>query len=91
VTRAADVVELAGRIGELADDEPHPAGPLDALGPDEKRVYDALPSRGGHTVDEIAVAAGVPAHAVLGPLAVLEIAGLASAEAGCWRRCRRRK
>lgn len=91
VTRAADVVELAGRIGELADDEPHPAGPLDALGPDEKRVYDALPSRGGHTVDEIAVAAGVPAHAVLGPLAVLEIAGLASAEAGCWRRCTRRK
>jgi DNA processing protein len=90
VTRADDVVELAGRIGELAADEPHPVGPLDGLGPDEKQVYDALPSRGGHTVDEIAVAAGVPAHEVLGPLAMLEIAGLASAEAGCWRRRRRR-
>jgi DNA processing protein len=91
VTRADDVVDLAGRIGELAAEEPHPVGPLDALGPDEKRVYDALPSRGGHTVDEIAVTAGVPAHEVLGPLAMLEIAGLASVEAGCWRRKRRRR
>ncbi|WP_019969662.1 DNA-processing protein DprA [Mycobacterium sp. 141] len=90
VARADDVVELAGRIGEFAADEPHPVGPLDALGPDEKRVYDALPARGGHTVDEIAVAAGIPAHEVLGPLTMLEIAGLASAQAGCWRRRRPR-
>ena len=90
VTRACEVVELVGHIGELAPDQPHPGGPLDELSAEEKRVHDALPGRGGRTVDEIAVAAGMPLHAVLGPLAMLEVAGLASGEAGTWRRRRRR-
>ena len=90
VTRAEEVVELAGRIGELAAEQPRPVGPLDHLAADEKRVYDALPSRGGCTVDEIAMAAGMPTHEMLGPLAMLEIAGLVVGEAGCWKRSRRR-
>src|SRR5262249_42866163 len=32
VTRAADVVELMGRVGELAPDEPRPESVLDGLG-----------------------------------------------------------
>ncbi|MGV9801957.1 DNA-processing protein DprA [Mycobacterium sp. NPDC003449] len=90
VGRASEVVELVGHIGELAPDEQHPSGPLDELGPDEKRVYDALPARGTSTVDEIGVAAGLAPHLVLGPLAMLEIAGLVAGDAGCWRLVRRR-
>ncbi len=32
ITRADDIVELVGRIGELAPEQPHPATPLDELG-----------------------------------------------------------
>lgn len=90
VGRAAEVVELVGHIGELAPEQQHPAGPLDELGSNEKRIYDALPARGSCTVDEIAVSAGVPPHQVLGPLTMLEIAGLVVAESGCWRLSKRR-
>lgn len=90
VSRAAEVVELVGRIGELPPEQQHPAGPLDELGSNEKRIYDALPARGSCTVDEIAVSAGVPPHQVLGPLTMLEIAGLVVAESGCWRLSKRR-
>lgn len=90
VTRAEEVVELAGRVGELASEEPHPVGPFDGLAASERQIYDALPARGVHTVDEIAVAAGVPPHQVLGPLAMLEVAGLVISEGGCWRLSKRR-
>ncbi len=46
VTRAAEVVELIGHIGELAPDEERPDSLLDGLGEAEQRVYDALPARG---------------------------------------------
>ena len=76
VTRAADVVELIGRIGELAPDEQRPDSPLDGLGEAEQRVYDALPARGRRTADQIAVASGLPPTQVLGPLSMLEVCGL---------------
>ncbi len=88
VTRAAEVVELVGRIGELAPDEDHPTTPLDDLGDTDRRVYDALPARGARTADQIAVAAGLPATAVLGPLAMLEIAGLVVRGDGRWKLAR---
>ncbi|WP_454789492.1 DNA-processing protein DprA [Mycolicibacterium lutetiense] len=90
VGRAEEIVELVGRIGELAPDEPHPVGPLDGLTPAEKQVYDALPSRGAHSVDEIAMLAALPPHQILGPLTTLELAGLVVSEDGCWRLRRRR-
>ncbi|BBY36059.1 putative DNA processing protein DprA [Mycobacterium mantenii] len=85
VTRADHVVELVGHIGELASDEPRPATPLDGLSDAERRVYEALPGRGGATVDEIAVASGLPPEQALGPLAMLELAGLVRRQDGCWR------
>ncbi len=91
ITRAEDVVELVGRIGELASEQPSPASPLDGLGEDERRVYDALPGRGTVTVDEIAVAAAVEPARVLAPLAMLEIAGLAERHDGRWRIVRNRR
>ncbi|KUI19591.1 DNA processing protein DprA [Mycobacterium sp. GA-1285] len=85
VTRAADVVELVGRMGELAPDEDRPVSPLDELSDVEKRVYDALPRRGGRTAEELAVASGLPARQVLGPLANLELCGLVVSRDGRWK------
>jgi DNA processing protein len=89
VTRAEEVVELVGRAGEFADEEPRPTGPLDGLSDAEKQVYEALPGRGALSADEIAVASGLPPTGVLGPLAMLEIAGLARREDGCWKLVRK--
>ena len=85
VTRADHVVELVGHIGELACDEPHPTTPLDGLSDAERRVYEALPGRGAATVDEIAVASGMVPELALGPLAMLELAGLVQRQDGRWR------
>jgi DNA processing protein len=85
VTRADEVVELVGDIGELAEEPPRPATPLDSLGPAERQVYEALPGRGVVTVDQIAVASGLVPEQVFGPLAMLEVAGLAERCDGRWR------
>ncbi|MGH3562056.1 MAG: DNA-processing protein DprA [Mycobacterium sp.] len=85
VSRADEVVELVGRVGELADEPPRPSTPLDGFNPAEQRVYEALPGRGVATVDQIAVASGLAAEHVLGPLAMLEVAGLAERCDGRWR------
>jgi len=77
VTRADEVIELAGRVGELAQDPPRPATPLDGLSAAAQRqVYEALPGRGRVTVDQIAVASGLAPAQVFRPLAMLEVAGL---------------
>jgi DNA processing protein len=89
VTRAEDIVEFVGRIGELAPEEARPTTVLDGLSDDERRVYEALPGRGVATVDQIAVAAGIAPERVLGPLAMLEVAGLTERHDGQWRIVRR--
>jgi DNA processing protein len=88
VTRAAEIVELVGRIGELADEPGRPSTPLDGLSVSELCVYDALPSRGARTVDQVAVATGLPPTQVLGPLATLELAGLVVRVDGQWKLAR---
>jgi DNA processing protein len=85
VTRADEVLELVGRAGELAADAERPASILDGLAHNELRVYDALPARGARTVDEIAVASGLPPTEVLGPLSMLEIGGLVVCQGGRWK------
>jgi len=89
ITRAEELVELVGRMGELALEPGRPASPLDGLAETELRVYDALPARGTRTTDEIAVAVGVPPRQVMGPLAMLELAGLVSRQDGRWKLARR--
>ncbi len=88
VTRADEIVEIVGRAGEFAEEPARPIDVLDALSDDELQVYEALPGRGVRTADEIAVAAGLPAAGVLGPLAMLEIAGLVQRDEGRWRLAR---
>ncbi len=90
VTRADDIVEFVGRMGELAPEEPRPATALDGLNEAERQVYEALPGRGAATIDEIAVASGLVPEQVLGPLAILEVAGLAERHDGRWRIVRAR-
>jgi DNA processing protein len=85
VTRPDDVVELVGRAGELAPDEQRPTSVLDGLPEAEQRVYDALPARGARTVDEIAVASGLPPTQVFGPLSMLEVSGLVVCRDGRWK------
>ncbi|MCW2553668.1 MAG: processing protein [Mycobacterium sp.] len=85
VTRVEEVVEMVGAAGEIAPELDRPTSPLDGLTDVELRTYDALPARGAHTVDQIAVAAGLPPTELLGPLATLELAGLVRRHEGKWR------
>jgi DNA processing protein len=85
VTRADEVVEQIGHAGELAAEDPRPQALLADLTENEQRVYEALPARGARTVDEIAVASGLPPTQVLGPLSMLEIAGLVVRQGGRWK------
>jgi DNA processing protein len=85
VTRAADVVELVGHVGELAPDEARTESVLDSLSDAEQRVYEALPARGRRTIDQIAVASGLPPTQVLGPLSMLEVCGLVARADGYWK------
>lgn len=89
VTRAAEIVEIVGRMGEFADEPAHPVTPLDALTDQQKCVYEALPARGSRSVDEIAIAAGLPPTQVLGPLASLELADLVIRDGGRWKLAKR--
>lgn len=91
VTRADEVVEILGRAGEFAEELPRRADPLDGLTEIELKVYEALPGRGARTPDQIAVSAGLPAAAVLGPLAMLEIAGFIESRDGKWRLARAKR
>jgi DNA processing protein len=90
VTRAEDIVELVGHVGELAPEQPRPVTALDGLNYAERQVYEALPGRGVATVDEIAVAAALEPARILAPLAMLELAGLAERHDGRWRIVRNR-
>ena len=85
VTRVEEVVEMVGGAGEIAPELDRPTSPLDGLTDVELRAYDALPARGARTVDQIAVAAGLPPTELLGPLATLELAGLVRRHEGKWR------
>ena len=85
VTRAADVVELVGQMGELAPEANRPTSEVDELSDLELTVYEALPGRGARTVSEIAVVAGLPVAEVLGPLTMLDVRGLVTQLDGCWK------
>lgn len=92
VTDAAEVAELAARIGEdlLPDTggRARPAAPGDDLDEESYRVWSAVPLRGGATIDRLASAGGVAPRRLVGILAVLEADGLVTKAAGRWRKTR---
>jgi DNA processing protein len=91
VTDAAEVAELAARIGEdlLPDHVPSgPSVPGDDLDPESYRVWSAVPVRGGATLDRLASTSGVEPRRLVGILAVLDAEGLVTKQAGRWRKTR---
>jgi DNA processing protein len=101
VTDAAEVVELAGRLGDdLAPTRPVRREDVDDLDPDDLRLYEALPLRRGRDAGSIGRVAGLEAAVVRAGLARLELRGLAEhvqqatgaepeAVGPLWRRARR--
>lgn len=71
ISRAADVVELAGDMGETAEPPRGDTSTWDGMDDVTRRILEALPTRGGAAPAEVAAWAGVPANtarAVLGRL-----------------------
>lgn len=71
VGRAADVVELAGDMGETAIPPRGDTSTWDGLDDVTRRILEALPTTGGAAPAEVAASAGIPpgtARAVLGRL-----------------------
>jgi DNA processing protein len=88
VTRAEEIIEQCGHLGELADPVSGPMRPRDRLGPLVRRVFDAVPVNHGSTVAKIAVVAGVSPTAVEPSLAALAAQGLVERVASGWRMSR---
>jgi DNA processing protein len=93
VTGPDDVLATLGRVqrpGGPPVPEPIPGAdprhPTDGLDPDGVRVYDALPTSGPCSVDELVAESGLLPHQVMGSLAVLELHGLAGRVGTQWRR-----
>ena len=68
-----------------------PRHPTDGLEPEAARVYDAFPTRGSVSVQELVVESGLPVAAVMGSLAVLQMHALADQDGPLWRRIRRER
>lgn len=87
VTSADEVLEVTGRIGEnLARDRPRAQRATDGLSPEALKVHEALPRRGGKSVEQLAADSGVPERKVRAAVGELDMAGLCQrCEAG-WRR-----
>ncbi|MCR6689637.1 DNA-processing protein DprA [Cellulomonas sp.] len=87
VTDAAEVLELAGPAGAAAPEPGDPRGPrpLDGVGPREQRVHDALGTRRGRPLEEIARDARLTTRETATALGLLELAGAALRDASGWR------
>jgi DNA processing protein len=89
VTGAADAAELAGDLGADAvepRDGRADGRAADALDPEERLLWDALPVRSGAMVDSIVGAAGLPPRRVLSLLGSFERRGLARRDGARWVR-----
>lgn len=86
VTRAAEVLELVGPLGSHPVRPASLQRPTDQLGPDELRVFEAVPARGGLSAGELSLRSGVALAACLGILDRLADLGfVAQDERWDWR------
>lgn len=90
VTDTADLLALAGRVGEEVDQPVELLGPardLDVLRPPHRRIHDLLSSRRGVPVGELAIELVVPLEEVLADLAEMSLEGwVVQDDTGGWRR-----
>lgn len=84
VTRAADVVEQCGHMGELAPRETGPAETRDHLGPTVARVFEGVPVRRHADAASIARTAGVSVQVAESALAALRATGLVEQAGDGW-------
>lgn len=93
VTDAAEVAELAARIGEdlLPDPRTTSRAAEDDLEPLAYGVWSAVPVRGGVSNERLVASCGVPLARLLGVLAALEADGLVMRDAGLWRKAPSRR
>ncbi|NLG45625.1 DNA-processing protein DprA [Gordonia sp. (in: high G+C Gram-positive bacteria)] len=84
VVDGAAAIALASPDGHDARPESR-RRPTDGLRDEQKQVLEALPARGGLTVDEIAFVSGISVDEVLRSLASLELAGFVDGSGGTWQ------
>jgi DNA processing protein len=84
VTRAAEVVEQVGALGEFADRVSGPVLRRDLLGPSVSRVLDAVPFTRRAPLPRVAASAGMRTDAVEAALAALAVHGLVDTQDGEW-------
>ncbi|MDQ7993584.1 MAG: DNA-processing protein DprA [Propionicimonas sp.] len=68
VARAGEVLELLGPLGTRSVRPPVVRRPTDDLGPDELRVFEAVPARGSLSAGELSLRSGVALAGCLGIL-----------------------
>lgn len=86
IERVADIREVVGEMGELSPPRPRQDRLFDALGPNERAVFEALPARGSRDAGEVSLRAGLALPVCLAVLATLADQELAQATAdGGWR------
>mgnify|MGYP000849212606 CR=1 FL=1 len=86
VSSVDEVRELIAPLGTVALGRPRAGRLLDTLTDDQRSVYEALPARGGRTVDDLAMRAGLWMPLCLAALSILGGAGLATCRSdGRWR------
>ncbi|WP_129844189.1 DNA-processing protein DprA [Streptomyces sp. RFCAC02] len=88
VGSAAEVVEMAGHMGELAREETGPAVPRDLLAPPAAQVLDALPAAGAVGADAVAAGACTSREAALARLRELSCLGFVERVGDRWQLCR---
>jgi DNA processing protein len=85
VTKADEVIEQVGPLGEFAERVSGPVRRRDLLGPAVSRVLDAVPVLKPAAGAKIATTAGMRVDAVTAALAALAVHGLVEASEGGWR------
>jgi DNA processing protein len=84
VTKASEVIEQVGALGEFADRASGPIRRRDLLGPTVSRVLDAVPVSRQQPLARIATTAGMRPDAVAAALAALAVHGLVEERGGEW-------
>lgn len=92
VTDTADLLALAGRVGEEVDlpvEQLGPARELDALTPPQRRIHDLLSRSRGTSSGELAAELVLPVEEVFAEIATMSIDGwVEQDDGGLWRRAR---
>lgn len=92
VTSAAEVLELIAPLGQTAAKERSRRRPTDDLSPEQLAVFEAIPSRGGLSVEEVSLRSGVAVASCLGLLDELAERGFVETDENWqWRLPSRRR